>query len=107
MTIVQEEIFGPVISMIRVKDLDEAIAVANKSRFGNASTIYTSSGKAARRYKYEVEAGNIGINIGVPAAMAYFPFAGMKDSFFGDLHGQGMDGINFFTDRKVVITRWV
>ncbi len=107
MTIVQEEIFGPVISMIRVKDLDEAIAVANRSIFGYATSIYTSSGKAARRYKYEVEAGNIGINIGVPAAMAYFPFAGMKDSFFGDLHGQGMDGVNFFTDRKVVITRWV
>ena len=107
MSIIQEEIFGPVISLIRVGSLDEAIEVANKSRFGNASSIYTTSGKAAREYKYSVEAGNIGINIGVPAPMAYFNFGGMKESFFGDLHCQGMDGVNFFTERKIVITRWV
>ncbi|MBM4371859.1 MAG: CoA-acylating methylmalonate-semialdehyde dehydrogenase [Deltaproteobacteria bacterium] len=107
MTIIREEIFGPVISMIRVRDLDEAIAVANGSRFGNASSIYTTSGKSAREYKVRVQGGNIGINIGVPAPMAYFNFGGMKESFFGDLHAQGRDGINFFTERKVVITRWV
>jgi len=107
MTIVREEIFGPVISIVRVPDLDAAIELANGSRYGNASSIYTTSGKAAREYKYRVRGGNIGINIGVPAPMAYFPFGGFNDSFFGDLHGQGKDSINFFTERKVVITRWV
>lgn len=102
-----EEIFGPVVSVLRVDDLDEAIALANGSRYGNASSIYTTSGKAAREYKVRVKGGNVGINIGVAAPMAYFPFGGMGESFFGDLHGQGRDGINFFTDRKVVITRWI
>ena len=106
MTIAREEIFGPVVSIIRVADLDAAIALANTSRFGNASSIYTRSGKAARAYKYHVRAGNIGINLGVAAPMAFFPFGGQRDSFLGDLHGQGRDGINFFTDRKVVISRW-
>ena len=106
-SLIQEEIFGPVISIVRVPDLDAAIELANSSRYGNASSIYTSSGKSAREYRYRVRGGNIGINIGVPAPMAYFPFGGYKESFFGDLHGQGKDGINFFTERKVVITRWV
>ena len=105
-TICYEEVFGPVASIVRVADLDEAIDLANSSRYGNASSIYTSSGKAARDYKVRVKGGNVGINIGVAAPMAYFPFGGMGDSFFGDLHGQAKDGINFFTDRKVVITRW-
>lgn len=106
-TIIREEIFGPVISCVRVPDLDAAIELANSSRFGNASSIYTTSGKTAREYRYRLRGGNIGINIGVPAPMAYFPFGGYKDSFFGDLHGQGPDAINFFTERKIVITRWV
>ena len=105
-TICYEEVFGPVASIVRVADLDEAIDLANSSKYGNASSIYTSSGKAARDYKVRVKGGNVGINIGVAAPMAYFPFGGMGDSFFGDLHGQAKDGINFFTDRKVVITRW-
>lgn len=105
-TIAEEEIFGPVVSVMRVKNLDEAIELANGSRFGNASSIYTSSGKSAREYVYRVDGGNIGVNIGVAAPMAFFPFGGMKDSFFGDLHGQGKDGVNFFTDRKVVVSRW-
>ena len=106
MTIAKEEIFGPVVSIIRVKNLDEAIDLIHSSPFGNAASIYTQSGPAAREFRYRVQCGNIGINIGIVAAMAYFPFAGSKDSFFGDLHGQGEDAINFFTDRKVVITRW-
>jgi malonate-semialdehyde dehydrogenase (acetylating) / methylmalonate-semialdehyde dehydrogenase len=101
-----EEVFGPVASIVRVADLDEAIELANSSKYGNASSIYTNSGKAARDYKTRVQGGNVGINIGVAAPMAYFPFGGMAGSFFGDLHGQAKDGINFFTDRKVVITRW-
>ncbi len=105
-TVVQEEIFGPVVAVVRARSLDEAIELANGSRFGNASSIYTSNGKAAREYVYRVEAGNIGVNIGVAAPMAFFPFGGMKESFFGDLHGQGKDGLNFFTDRKVVVQRW-
>lgn len=107
MTIAKEEIFGPVCAVMRCSDLDEAIDFINSSPFGNASSIYTDSGRDARRFRYEVDAGNIGINIGIVAAMSYFPFAGMKDSFFGDLHGQGQDAVDFFTDTKVVITRWI
>jgi malonate-semialdehyde dehydrogenase (acetylating)/methylmalonate-semialdehyde dehydrogenase len=106
MTIIKEEIFGPVCAIHRVKDIDEAIEFVNTSPYGNASSLFTSSGPASRKFRYEVQAGNIGINVGVAAAMAYFPFGGFKDSFFGDLHGQGKDSVEFFTDRKVVITRW-
>ena len=106
MTHAQEEIFGPVASIIRVKDLEDAIKVTNASPFGNAASIYTQSGRAARTFWYTVQAGNIGVNLGIAAAMAYFPFAGQKDSFFGSLHGQGKDAVQFFTDSKVVITRW-
>lgn len=105
-TIAREEIFGPVASLMKIKDLEEAIAIIHSSRYGNEASIYTQSGKTAREFKYRVQAGNIGINIGIAAPMAYFPFAGRKDSFFGDLHGQGRDAINFFTDRKIVVTRW-
>ncbi len=106
MSIVQEEIFGPVLSIIQVDDFEEALAIMNNSRYGNAGSIFTSSGKWAREFKYRAQIGNVGINIGIAAPIASFPFGGMKDSFFGDLHGQGPDVINFYTERKIVITRW-
>jgi malonate-semialdehyde dehydrogenase (acetylating)/methylmalonate-semialdehyde dehydrogenase len=106
MTIAREEIFGPVIPIMRVKDLDEAIDIIHANPYGNASSVFTSSGKTARNYQYRVRAGNIGINVGVAAPVATFPFSGMKDSFLGDLHGQGKDAVDFFTENKVVITRW-
>jgi len=106
MTHCQEEIFGPVASIIRVNDLEEAIRITNASPFANSASLYTQSGRAARTFTYKVTSGNIGINLGIPAPMAYFPFAGAKDSFFGTLHGQGTDAVQFFTDSKVVITRW-
>lgn len=106
MTIAREEIFGPVIPIVHVKDLNEAIDVIHANRYGNASSVFTSSGSVAREYQYRVKAGNIGINIGVAAPIATFPFSGMKDSFMGDLHGQGKDAVDFFTENKVVITRW-
>jgi malonate-semialdehyde dehydrogenase (acetylating)/methylmalonate-semialdehyde dehydrogenase len=106
MTIFKEEIFGPVVGITRAKTLDEAIALANTSIYGNAASIFTSSGKSARDFAYKIEAGNVGINIGVPAPIAFFPFGGWKDSFFGDLHGQARDSINFYTQDKVIITRW-
>lgn len=106
MTIAREEIFGPVMSIIHVNDFEEALAVIEANPYGNAASIFTASGKWAREFKYRVRCGNIGINIGIAAPIASFPFGGMKQSFFGDLHGQGQDAINFFTDRKVVISRW-
>ncbi|HUV08864.1 MAG TPA: aldehyde dehydrogenase family protein, partial [Spirochaetia bacterium] len=106
MTIAQEEIFGPVASVMRADDLDSAIKMVNSSRYGNGNAIFTSSGKNAREFQYHVESGNVGINIGIVAPMAFFPFSGMKDSFFGVLHGQGRDAVRFFTESKVVIQRW-
>ena len=106
MIITKDEIFGPVMSVYRVKNLGEAIEKLNTSNYGNAASIFTSSGKTGRRFQYEAECGNIGINIGTAAPMAFFPFSGMKDSFFGDLHGQGRDAVDFFTENKVVIQRW-
>jgi len=106
MRIGREEIFGPVASVMRAKDLDEAIEMINKSNYGNAASIFTSNGKYAREFQYHVECGNIGINIGIVAPMAFFPFGGMKDSFYGVLHGQGRDAIRFFTESKVLIQRW-
>lgn len=105
-TIAKEEIFGPVACIHRVKTIDEAIEFINSSPYGNAGCLFTNDGRASRKFRYEVKAGNIGINVSVPASMAYFPFGGFKDSFFGDLHGQGRDVIQFFTESKVVITRW-
>jgi malonate-semialdehyde dehydrogenase (acetylating)/methylmalonate-semialdehyde dehydrogenase len=100
------EIFGPVLSLIHAKDLDEALAFLEKSAYGNQASLFTSSGAAARRFRYEAPAGNIGINIGVAAPMAYFPFSGWKDSFFGVQHGQGRDSVEFYTEKKVVVERW-
>lgn len=101
-----EEIFGPVMSIMRAKDLDEAIKITNENPFGNGHSIFTQNGAHARYYQYNVVSGNVGINIGITAAMAFFPFGGLKDSFFGVLHTQGKDAIRFFTDTKVVIQRW-
>lgn len=100
------EIFGPILTVNESKTLDEAIDTLSRSSFGNSAAIFTSSGAAARKFRYEVNAGNIGVNIGVAAPMAYFPFSGWKDSFMGVLHGQGKDAIEFYTDKKVVIERW-
>jgi malonate-semialdehyde dehydrogenase (acetylating)/methylmalonate-semialdehyde dehydrogenase len=100
------EVFGPVLGLMHVDTIDEAIALANSHVYGNQASLFTSSGAAARKFRHEVEAGNIGINIGVAAPMAFFPFSGWKDSFFGDMHGQGMDAVEFFTQKKVVVERW-
>ena len=100
------EIFGPVLSLIHASDMDEAIAFLERNPFGNQASLFTSSGSAARRFRYDAPAGNIGINIGVAAPMAYFPFSGWKDSFFGILHGQGRDSVEFYTEQKVVVERW-
>jgi malonate-semialdehyde dehydrogenase (acetylating) / methylmalonate-semialdehyde dehydrogenase len=100
------EIFGPVLSLIHARDMDDALAFLERNPYGNQASLFTSSGAAARRFRYEAPAGNIGINIGVAAPMAYFPFSGWKESFFGDMHGQGRDAIEFYTDKKVVIERW-
>jgi malonate-semialdehyde dehydrogenase (acetylating) / methylmalonate-semialdehyde dehydrogenase len=102
----QTEIFGPVLSLVHADDVDQALEILSRSSYGNAASIFTSSGAAARKFRYEAPAGNIGINIGVAAPMAYFPFSGWKDSFLGVLHGQGRDAVEFYTDQKVVIERW-
>lgn len=106
MQIARDEIFGPVLGIVRAKDLEEALAVIDRSTFGNAASIFTDSGKAARAFKYRARCGNIGVNVGIPAPVASFAFGGIKDSFFGDLHSLGTDAVNFFTERKVAITRW-
>jgi malonate-semialdehyde dehydrogenase (acetylating)/methylmalonate-semialdehyde dehydrogenase len=101
------EIFGPVLSLVHANSLEEAIRILGTSEYGNAASLFTSDGKAARRFKYAAPAGNIGINVGVAAPIAYFPFSGWKASFFGDLHAQGRDGVEFYTEKKVVVERWV
>ncbi len=106
MTISREEIFGPVASIMRAMSLDEAIDLIHNNPYGNAASIFTSNGRWARDFQYRVQCGNIGINIGIAAPMAFFPFSGMKDSFFGSLHGQGREAVRFFTESKVVIQRW-
>jgi malonate-semialdehyde dehydrogenase (acetylating)/methylmalonate-semialdehyde dehydrogenase len=95
-----------VLSLMHANTIDEAIALVNSGAYGNMACLFTTNGAAARQFRYEVDAGNIGINIGVAAPMAFFPFSGWKESFFGDLHGQGHHGIEFYTQTKVVIERW-
>ena len=106
MQIAREEIFGPVLSVMHTDDLDDAIATCNNSGYGNAAVLFTESGGAARKFRHHINAGMVGINTGVPAPMAFFPFSGWNNSFFGDLHVQGHEGISFFTRQKVTISRW-
>ena len=106
MAIAQEEVFGPVVCVVRAASLDEAIEIVNGSRFGNGTSIFTESGASVRRYRHEVEAGMIGVNIGVAAPVAFFPFSGWKDSFLGDLHAHGTDAVEFYTRKKTVTSRW-
>jgi malonate-semialdehyde dehydrogenase (acetylating)/methylmalonate-semialdehyde dehydrogenase len=106
MILAREEVFGPVLNVMRMDDLDHAIELANKSAYGNGAAIFTNSGQAAREFKHRVKAGMIGINVGVPATMAMFPFTGWDDSFYGDLHIQGKEGIQFYTRQQVTSTRW-
>lgn len=106
MEVAREEIFGPVLSVIRVSTLEEAIAIVNASRFGNGVSIFTESGGAVRRLRHEVQAGMVGVNIGVAAPVAFFPFSGWKDSFLGDLHAHGPDAVEFYTRKKTVTSRW-
>lgn len=103
----KEEVFGPVLAIMKADDFDDAVDIINGSKYGNAASIFTNDGKYAREFKYRVNAGNIGVNIGVAAPSASFPFGGQKESFYGDLHGQGMDSIEFYTERKIVIERWL
>ncbi len=104
--LMETEIFGPVLSLIRANDADEAIDLLSRSTYGNAASIFTTSGAAARKFRNQVPTGNVGVNIGVAAPLAYFPFSGWKGSFFGALHAQGRDAIEFYTEKKVVIERW-
>ncbi|MGH9466071.1 MAG: CoA-acylating methylmalonate-semialdehyde dehydrogenase, partial [Terriglobales bacterium] len=104
--VAETEIFGPVLSLIAVETLDEAIGFVNQQAYGNMACLFTQNGAAARKFRHEATAGNIGINLGVAAPMAFFPFTGWKGSFFGDLHAQGRDAVEFYTDKKVVVERW-
>lgn len=107
MDILENEIFGPVLSIVREDTLDAALATMNRSKYGNMGVIFTSSGYNARRFKTHAQVGMVGINVGVPAPMAVFPFAGWKQSFFGDLHANGEDAAKFYTESKVVVSRWM
>jgi malonate-semialdehyde dehydrogenase (acetylating)/methylmalonate-semialdehyde dehydrogenase len=106
MAIYRDEIFGPVLSVVRVPTLDDAIALINANPYGNGTAIFTSDGGAARKFQNEVHVGMIGVNVSVPVPLAFFPFAGWRGSFFGDLHVHGRDGVNFYTETKVVTARW-
>ncbi len=107
MRIAREEIFGPVLSVVREKDLDGAIEIVNKADYGNAAAIFTESGKVGREFASRVQAGMVGVNVGVPAPVAFFPFVGWKNSFYGDLHAHGKDAIEFYTEKKVITSRWL
>lgn len=104
--VARTEIFGPVLGLMHVDTIDEAIELVNGARYGNMACVFTQNGAAARRFRYEAEVGNVGINVGIAAPIAFFPFSGWKESFFGDLHGQGLDAVEFFTQKKVVVERW-
>jgi malonate-semialdehyde dehydrogenase (acetylating)/methylmalonate-semialdehyde dehydrogenase len=104
--IVQEEVFGPVLTVVRAESLDEAIGIVNSSRFGNGTSIFTENAAAVRLYRHDVEAGMVGVNIGVAAPVAFFPFSGWKDSFLGDLHAHGPDAVDFYTRKKTVTSRF-
>jgi malonate-semialdehyde dehydrogenase (acetylating)/methylmalonate-semialdehyde dehydrogenase len=106
MKIVRDEIFGPVLSVVRVNDIEDAIELGNKCPYGNGAVIYTNSGRAAREFKHRFNAGMIGVNVGVPASMAWFSFTGWNHSFYGDMHMQGKEGIQFYTQQKTTMTRW-
>lgn len=106
-TIFQTEIFGPVLGLMHVETVEQAIQIVNSSKYGNMACLFTSSGSAARKFRYEAQTGNIGINIGVAAPMAFFPFSGWGESFFGTLHGQGKHAVEFYTQTKVVVERWL
>jgi malonate-semialdehyde dehydrogenase (acetylating) / methylmalonate-semialdehyde dehydrogenase len=106
MRLYRDEIFGPVLSVVRVRTLDEAIALVNANDYGNGTAIFTNDGGAARTFQNKVTVGMVGINVSVPVPLAFFPFSGWKGSFFGDLHVHGRDGVNFYTETKVVTSRW-
>ena len=106
MLVARDEIFGPVLSLMQAEDLDQAIDWVNDRAFGNMACLFTRDGKAAREFRHRADAGNIGINIGVAAPMAFFPFSGWNESFFGDLHAQSRHGVEFYTQTKVVVERW-
>lgn len=106
MTVAKDEIFAPVLSLLRAKDLEEGLEYIRQSRYGNGATIYTNNAKAIRQFREEADAGMLGINVGVPATMAFFPFSGWKDSFYGDLHVNGKDGLNFYTRKKMITSRF-
>jgi malonate-semialdehyde dehydrogenase (acetylating)/methylmalonate-semialdehyde dehydrogenase len=106
MRVAREEIFGPVLSVIRAPDLDAALALGQDGRFGNGASLFTRDGYAARQFRQRFNAGMIGINVGVPAPTAWFPFTGWNGSFFGDLHVQGLEGMQFYTRQKVTLSRW-
>ena len=106
MTLAREEVFGPVLNVMRMDDLDAAIEQANQSAYGNGAAIFTNNGRAAREFTMRVKAGMVGVNVGVPATMAMFPFTGWDDSFYGDLHIQGKESIQFYTRQKVISSRW-
>ncbi len=104
--LLKTEIFGPVLSLIHANSVEDAIALVNRGDYGNMACVFTGSGAAARKFRYEANVGNVGINVGVAAPMAFFPFSGWRDSFFGDMHAQGRDAVEFYTQKKVVVERW-
>jgi malonate-semialdehyde dehydrogenase (acetylating)/methylmalonate-semialdehyde dehydrogenase len=106
MNIYRQEIFGPVLSVVRARTLDEAIGLVNANPFGNGAAIFTSSGAAARKFQNEIGVGMVGVNVPVPVPLAFFPFSGWRHSFFGDLHVHGQDGVRFYTETKVITSRW-